>query len=71
MNINKTNYESWFLDYFEGTLSTMKVAELFLFLHQHPELQPEFDAFQPLHLPPPEILTLESNLSLFSSMITL
>ena len=28
MNINRTNYESWFLDYFEGSLSAEQEAEI-------------------------------------------
>ncbi|MEO8150077.1 MAG: hypothetical protein ABI723_20740 [Bacteroidia bacterium] len=48
--INKSNYESWFLDYHEGTLPAEQVAELFLFLEQHPELLEEFDAFENIKL---------------------
>ena len=51
MKIDLTNYESWFLDYFEGNLSAEKVAELFLFLEQHPKLKEEFESF--------ELITLE------------
>lgn len=46
MNINKNNYEAFFLDYHEGTLSPQEVAELFLFLSQHPELRNEFEDFE-------------------------
>jgi hypothetical protein len=45
MNINQNNYEAWFLDYYEKQLSAEMVAELFLFLEQHPLLKEEFDAF--------------------------
>ncbi len=50
MNINTTNYESWFLDYAEGNLSAGQVAELFLFLEQHPDLYDEFNSFEQIHL---------------------
>ncbi len=50
MNINKTNYGAWFIDYFDGTLSAEKVAELFLFVEQHPELKNEFETFSPVVL---------------------
>jgi hypothetical protein len=50
MDINKTNYGAWFIDYFDGTLSAEKVAELFLFIEQHPELKNEFETFSPLLL---------------------
>ncbi|HCA83102.1 MAG TPA: hypothetical protein DEP18_04895 [Flavobacteriales bacterium] len=45
MNINRHNYEAWFLDYSEGNLSAEQVAELFLFLDQHPELRSELEEF--------------------------
>lgn len=48
--INKNNYESWFLDYYEGALPAERVAELFLFLEQHPHLKEEFDAFENIKL---------------------
>jgi hypothetical protein len=50
MNINKTNYGAWFIDYYEGTLSAEKTAELFLFLEQHPDLKAEFESFSPIIL---------------------
>jgi hypothetical protein len=50
MSINRHNYEAWFLDYSEGTLSAEQVAELFLFLEQHPELKAELEAFENISL---------------------
>jgi hypothetical protein len=46
MNINISNYEAYFLDYHEGNLSPQQVADLFLFLSQHPELKKEFEDFE-------------------------
>jgi hypothetical protein len=46
MNININNYEAYFLDYHEGNLSPQQVADLFLFLSQHPELKKEFEDFE-------------------------
>lgn len=46
MNINKNNYEAYFLDYHEGNLSPQEVADLFLFLSHHPELKKELDDFE-------------------------
>ncbi len=46
MNINKNNYEAYFLDYHEGNLSPQEVADLFLFLSEHPELKKELDDFE-------------------------
>lgn len=45
MDINKLNYELYFVDYHEGNLSTEQVAELMVFLEQHPELNAEFESF--------------------------
>lgn len=46
MNININNYEAYFLDYHEGNLSPQQVADLYLFLSQHPELKKEFEDFE-------------------------
>ena len=46
MNINKNNYEAFFLDYHEGNLSPQQVADLLLFIEQHPELEEEFESFE-------------------------
>ena len=66
MNINSGNYEIWFLDYFENQLSAEQVAELFIFIEQHPHLKEEFDAFEntSIHLEnlENEILPNKSNL---------
>ena len=48
--INKTNYEAYFLDYHEGALSPQQVAELLLFVEQHPELKEEFESFENISL---------------------
>lgn len=50
MNINKNNYEAFFLDYHEGNLSPHQVADLLLFLEQHPELKAEFENFENITL---------------------
>ncbi|MBK9639310.1 MAG: hypothetical protein IPO63_16480 [Bacteroidetes bacterium] len=55
MNINQNNYEAWFLDYYEKQLSAEQVAELFLFLEQHPILKEEFDAFADISITAPLI----------------
>jgi len=50
MNINKHNYEAYFLDYHEGSLSLDLVKELMDFISQHPELREEFESFEPITL---------------------
>jgi hypothetical protein len=46
MSINKNNYEAFFLDYHEGNLSPQQVADLLLYIEQHPELREEFESFE-------------------------
>lgn len=46
MSINKNNYQAFFLDYHEGNLSPQRVADLLLFIEQHPELKEEFENFE-------------------------
>lgn len=46
MNINKNNYEAYFLDYHEGNLTPVQVADLLFFVEQHPELKEEFENFE-------------------------
>ncbi len=48
--INKNNYEAFFLDYHEGNLSPHQVADLLLFLEQHPELKEDFENFENITL---------------------
>lgn len=44
MEININNYESILIDYFDGKLNALEVAEVLLFLEQHPEIKREFEA---------------------------
>ncbi|HTA27520.1 MAG TPA: hypothetical protein VK809_07025 [Bacteroidia bacterium] len=50
MNININNYEAYFLDYHEGSLSPALVKELMEFISQHPELKEEFESFEQVTL---------------------
>ena len=43
MKINRNNYEIFFLDYLEGKLNAAEVAELLLFVENHPNLQQELE----------------------------
>lgn len=45
MEINIQNYETVLIDYFDGQLSALEVAQVLLFLEQHPEIKKEFEAF--------------------------
>lgn len=46
MNINKSNYETFIIDYLDGRLSADEVAELLLFVEQHDEIKEEFEFLQ-------------------------
>jgi hypothetical protein len=46
VKIDLTNYEEKFLDYHDGNLSPVEVAELFLFIEKHPKLKEEFESFE-------------------------
>lgn len=50
MNINLNNYEAFFLDYHEGNLTPEQVADLLLFVEQHPQLKEEFENFEDITL---------------------
>lgn len=44
MSINKNNYETYLIDYLDGTLHPNEVAEVLLFLEQHADIKQEFEA---------------------------
>ncbi len=58
MDITRGNYESIFLDYYEGNLSAENTAALFIFLEQHPDLKKEFEEFELVLLPATPIDTI-------------
>ncbi len=43
MSINRNNYESYLIDYLDGTLHPFQVAEVLLFLDQNNDIKEEFD----------------------------
>jgi len=48
MGIDIHSYETILIDYFDGNLNALEVAEVLLFLEQHPEIKNEFEAFDTL-----------------------
>src|ERR1700758_1755417 len=50
MSITIHNYEAYFLDYTEGTLSVEDERDLLLFLEEHPELKQELEDFTTITL---------------------
>lgn len=71
MNINKHNYEAFFLDYHEGNLSPQEVAELLLFVEQNPELKEEFECFENITLDDLSSFTFEGKNALKKEINTL
>ncbi len=69
MNINRENYEIWFLDYFEGRLSQKQVKELIAFLELHYDLKKEFDEFENVSLPPEKNIIFNAKESLKKNVI--
>lgn len=70
MRIDRTNYEIFFLDYFEGNLAGAQVEELLAFLEAEPDLKAEFDTFEMVSLPGMEEVTFEGKASLKRGEIT-
>ncbi len=50
MNINRHNYETFVIDYFDGKLDPIQTAELMYFLSQNPDLEYEFNAYENITL---------------------
>jgi hypothetical protein len=55
MRINRDNYEQYFLDHAEGTLSPEMERELAIFLESNPDLKTVLESFDATPLPPQEI----------------
>ena len=58
MNINRNNYELFFIDFFDGNLTDAQKHELDLFLAENSDLKEEFDSF--------EIISVDSDDATFS-----
>jgi len=46
MNINRNNYETFIIDYFDGNLKPDKVSELMGFLEKNPDIKEEFSGYE-------------------------
>lgn len=51
MKINRNNYESWLLDYFEGNLSPEEINAVNQFLVENPDIKKEYNDFTTIALP--------------------
>jgi len=61
MKIDRNNYESFFIDHFEGMLSENSETELRRFLHKNPDLAREFESFEILEIPAVDVSFPEKN----------
>ena len=50
MKINRNNYEAFLIDFLDGTLDAVLVAELMLFLEANPDIREEFDGIEDVSL---------------------
>ena len=50
MQIDRSNYEVWFIDSLDGNLNSLQAEQLKLFLDQNPDLREELDDLTPLNL---------------------
>jgi hypothetical protein len=77
MKINRDNYEAYFLDYHEGTLTPEEMAEVLVFVGQNPDLKEEFEEFENISLPTDESINfagkdfLKVNAGIYAGPVTL
>jgi hypothetical protein len=55
MDINRNNYESFFMDYLDGRMSPDQVVKLMSFLKENPDLKTELKEFEEIKIEPGEI----------------
>ena len=53
MQIDRSNYEIWFMDWLDGNLAGKEIEQLKLFLDQNPDLREEFNDLAPVSLVSP------------------
>jgi hypothetical protein len=50
MQIDRSNYEIWFIDWLDGNLNSLQTEQLKLFLNENPDLREEFNDLTPVTL---------------------
>ncbi len=68
MDINRNNYESFFMDYLDGGMPPDQVIELMSFLKENPDLKTELEEFEEINIEPGK-KRFESKTSLKKSFI--
>jgi hypothetical protein len=61
MQINRSNYEIWFIDWLDEKLNSIQTESLMHFLNENPDLKEELDEINTLHLKPSEKKFLHKN----------
>jgi hypothetical protein len=69
MNIDRTNYEIYIVDYFDGKLDKVTAEELLRFLERNPDLQDEFEAFRSMTLSSDDSIVFENKNQLKKTLI--
>jgi hypothetical protein len=54
MQIDRSNYEIWLIDWLDGSLNEIQIGQLQQFLRENPDLKDEFDELEKLRLSPSE-----------------
>lgn len=52
IDINRNNYESFFMDYLDGEMSPEQVVELMTFFEENPDLKTELEEFEEINIEP-------------------
>ena len=52
MNVDKSNYEIWLIDWLDGNLNEIQCEHLLCFLNENPDLKEEFDELATFRLKP-------------------
>ena len=68
MDINRHNYESFFMDYLDGEMSPDQVIKLMSFLKENPDLKTELEEFEEISVEPDK-KRFESKISLKKTFI--
>ena len=55
MQIDRSNYEIWFIDWLDGNLNSLQVEHLKQFLNENPDLREEYNDLTPVNLVSPVI----------------
>lgn len=69
MEINKINYPPILIDYIDGNLDALAVAEVLLFLEQNPDIKNEFEGINNLTITPPNIHLLATEKVFLKKMV--